>query len=85
VQLPVDKEHNEQVVGVPEPFKVLSALGLSGGPRHSTKTDPHDPASDGWTSLNTEQEEVLHSLAGIVCGLDGKVDNVDNVCEGVDE
>lgn len=81
--MPVDEENNEEVVGVPEPFKVLSSLALSSGPGHSAQRNPHNPTGDSGTRLNTQEEKGLHSSAGVVSGLNSEIDNIDYVGKGV--
>ena len=46
VELPVDEEHDEEVVGVPEPLKVGAATLLDGKPNHDTERSSHDPAGN---------------------------------------
>lgn len=85
VQLPVDKEDDEEVVGVPEPFKVCTTLGLSGCPSHGTETSPHNPTSDGRTSLNTSKEESLDPFTWSVGRLDSQVGDIDYMSKSVDQ
>jgi hypothetical protein len=85
MQLPVDEEDNEEMVGVPESLKVLSSLFLSGSPSHSTESNPHDPTSDSGSGLNAEQEEVLDAVGCVVGRHDGEPDDVDDMSQGMYE
>ena len=86
MELPVDEEHNEEVVGVPEPLKVRTAAFLHCEPHHDTQSDDHDPSSRTRTGDKIGSEEGDDALArcrriGIEHGQLGKVDHV---CGGVE-
>jgi hypothetical protein len=85
VELPVDEEDDEQVVGVPELFKVLSSLVLTSVPSHRSKRHPHKPTSDGWTRLNTNEQEVNHSLPSGSRRVNGNPYDIDDMGECVDK
>ena len=49
MELPVDEEYEEKVMGIPESFKVCSADFLSGKEYDETETSSHDPTSNART------------------------------------
>ena len=57
MQLPVDEEHDEQVVRVPEALKVGATALLHGVPDHDTERGGHDPASDAGSGREVRSEE----------------------------
>ena len=62
VELPVDEEHDEEVVRVPEPLEVCTAALLNGEPDHDTEGGGHDPAGRAGASDEVggdEREQLL--------------------------
>jgi hypothetical protein len=45
MELPADEKNDEEVVGIPEVFKVGTPLLFAGEVDHNGKDDGHDPAS----------------------------------------
>ena len=87
MQLPVDKEHNEEVVRVPEPLKVCTATLLNSKPDHDTESSSHDPAGETRTSNEVRSEEGHDLRAGTHCvGVcQSELGEIDHVCGDVDK
>lgn len=64
MELPVDEEHNEKVVRIPEAFKVCTAALLHRVPDHNTQCKVHDPARRTGPSREVRREERDDALAG---------------------
>ena len=86
MELPVDEEDNEQVVGVPEPLKVGATTLLNGEPDHDTQCSSHDPASCTRTSDEVGCDKGDNLLAGgLRVGVNhGELGEVDHVGDNVD-
>lgn len=84
MKLPVDEEYDEKVMCVPKPLKISLSLLLTSVPGHRPKSCPHDPPSDGRACLNTDKQEIDHSLLGGGGRLDSKIDDINNVGKRVD-
>ena len=67
MQLPVDKEDDEQVVRVPEPLETGTATFLNSVPNHDTESSGHDPSSRTGTSSKVGENECNDFLAGGLC------------------
>jgi hypothetical protein len=81
VQLPVDEEHDEQVMRVPEHLEAGAAALLHGVPDHDAEDSGHDPAGDTRASgeiRSKERDNFLTDRLGV--GVDhrelGEVDHV---------
>jgi hypothetical protein len=57
MELPADEKDDEEMVGVPEAFKVGAPLLLPGEEDHDGKGSGHDPASDAGTGGKVSVEE----------------------------
>ena len=87
MELPVDEEHDEEVVRVPEPLEVGAATLLNREPDHDTEGSGHDPAGSTRSSDKVGSNEGDDLLAG---GLGVAVDHrelgeVDHVRDDVDD
>ena len=81
VELPVDEEDDEKVVGVPELLKVGTAALLHGVPDHDTECGSHDPTSDTRAGRKVgleERDEALAGRVGVRVGK-GELGEVDHV------
>lgn len=85
MQLPVDEEHNEQMVGVPEPLKVRAAALLHREPDHDRERGDHNPAGDTRASEEVRPEEVEDHPAGRLARRRGEPAEVDHVRGGVNQ
>ena len=87
MQLPVDEEHDEEVVRVPEPLEVRAAALLNREPHHNAQRGGHDPASGTWASDEVRGDERDDLLAGrLRVGVDhGELGEVDHVRDDVDD
>ena len=65
MKLPVDEEHDEKVVGVPEPLKVRTAALLNRKPNHNAEGRCHNPASCTRTCSEVGYKESNDALAGV--------------------
>ena len=84
MKLPIDEEHDEEVVRVPETFEVCPANFLPGEPDHDRQSDGHDPTCDARTSREIGQKESSDPCTGSVSSNNGQFVEVDHVCEDVD-
>ena len=87
MELPVDEEHDEEVVRVPEPLEVRTAALLNREPHHDTEGGGHDPASGTRASDEVGGDECENLLTG---RLRVRVDHrelgeVDHVGDDVDD
>lgn len=91
MQLPVDEENNEQMVGVPKSFKVCPPLLLHSVPDHEEQCKVHDPAGGTWACSKIRNHEDLETFKRgrsiwIDNGEFGKVEHVgDDVDDGADD
>jgi len=86
MELPVDEEHDEEVVGVPEPLKVSAPSLLHGEPHHDTECCGHDPSRQTWAGDEVCSHKGPDPLAG---GGEGRVEGselieVDHMGKDVD-
>jgi hypothetical protein len=87
VELPADKEHDEQVVGVPKLFE--STIGRSSTllyrePDHDAKSDRHDPSGHAGSSGKIENEEFDRRVGrGTLGEYNSEDDKVVHVCYDV--
>lgn len=86
MELPVDEEDDEEVVGVPEPLKVGPAAFLERKPDHHAERDGHDPARRTGTGeeVCTEEDGDPGEGGGRDGVLHGEARKVDHVREDVD-
>lgn len=87
VELPVDEEHDEQVMSVPEPFKAGTAAFLHRVPHHDAQCGGHDPPSDTGASREVGSQESDNALASVlrISVSHSKLGKVDHVCGDVNE
>jgi hypothetical protein len=91
MELPTDEKDDEEVVGVPETFKVGTPLLLAGEEDHDGKGSGHDPASDAGPGGKVGIEESDKLCTTCLCTRVGfrelgKVDHVgENVHDGADD
>lgn len=86
VELPVDEEDDEEMVGVPELFKVGTASLLHSVPDHDAQSGGHNPASKEGTTDKVGQDELFNHLAGRGTGnCEDQAREVDNVGQDVDK
>ena len=84
MELPGDKEEDEQMMTVPKALEILAALLLGGEEDHDEEDEGHDPASCAWTCGKVRFEEVAKSFACGCALVDvGEPGKVDHVCENV--
>lgn len=57
MELPIDEEYDEKVVGIPESFKSCSTDFFSGIVYHGTQTSGHDPTCNTGTGGKVCGEE----------------------------
>jgi hypothetical protein len=57
MELPADEKDDEEMVGVPEAFKVGAPLLLAGEEDHDSKDNGHDPTSEAGTGGKVGVEE----------------------------
>ena len=87
MELPVDEEHDEEVVRVPEPLEVCTAALLNREPHHYAQRGGHDPASSSGPGDEVRGDEGEDLLArGLCIGVDhGKLGEVDHVGDDVND
>ena len=86
MQLPVDEEDDEEVVGVPEPLEVGTAALLNREPNHDTEGGGYNPASRTRASDEVGRNERKHLLASRlrIRVNHGELSEVDHVRHDVD-
>ena len=67
VELPVDEEDDEEMMGVPELFEICATFFLNGVPDHDTEGKVHDPTSETWTGCEIGDDESEDTLTGCLC------------------
>ena len=67
MELPIDEEYDEKVMGIPESFVIGCANLLSAKEYHDSKTSGHDPTSDTGTRGEIDAKERHEALTGC-CG-----------------
>lgn len=72
MKLPVDEEHDEKMVGVPELFKVGTTALFHRVPDHNSERSGHDPPGDEGAGNEVGDNELFHPRAG------GHVGNLQN-------
>jgi hypothetical protein len=85
MQLPTCEKDDEQMVGIPKPFKVGAASLFDSKPNHDGQSGGHDPASDTGTSREIsceKRDNTLTSVFSISIGHSETVE-VDHVREDV--
>ena len=85
MKLPIDEENDEQMVGVPEAFKLGSTPLLDRKPDHNTETEPHDPSGDTGARCKVGQQKDNESFLGGTRRGNGEVCKIDHVGEGVND
>ena len=85
MKLPVDEENDEQMVGVPEAFKVGFTPLLHRKPDNNSQAEPHDPSGDTRTRRKVGQQEDNEPLLGCICRRNGEVCKVDHVGNGMND
>lgn len=85
MELPTDKEHDEQVVRIPEPFKVGATPLLESEIHHDEESCCHYPTSRTWAGEEVGCKERDDALAsGLSVWIDhGKLGKIDHVCTDV--
>ena len=85
MKLPVDKEHNEQMMRIPKPFKVSATSFLHRVPHHDRERDGHDPPGRAGARGEVGAEEGEDEVLRVVwVENEPKTREVDHVCEDVD-
>ena len=85
MELPVDEEDNEQMVGVPEALEMSPTPLLHRKPDHDSEREPHDPSRDTRTSRKVGQQKDDEPLLGRFSRLDGEVCEVEHVRDSVND
>lgn len=85
MELPVDEENDEEVVGVPEALKVSPTPFLHREPDHNPQGEPHDPSGDSRASCEVGQQKDDEPVLGGTFGDDGEFCKVKHVSDGVND
>lgn len=85
MQLPIDEEHDKQMMRVPKPLEMRPLPLLERKEDHHTQSDPHDPAGGARAGRKVGEEESDYFFAGggVLEGED-ELGKVDHVGDGVD-
>jgi hypothetical protein len=87
VKLPACKENDEQMVRIPEPFKVRTTSFFQGEKDHDKETGRHDPARNARTRGEIGDQKIGKACAESLCiGVKhGKAPEVDHMCKDMDD
>ena len=85
VELPVDEEDDEQMVGVPKAFKVGLAPLFHRVPDDKNQTDEHYPAGDSRSSCEVHEQEVNERSSDRGGIRHGNFHEVEHVSSDVDD
>jgi len=83
MELPVDEEDDEQVMGIPEPLKVNPALLLACKVSHNSKYDCHYPSCSTRAGGKIYRKEIDEVLAWTIAHRRSQLVEVHHMCDNV--
>lgn len=84
MELPVDEEDDEQVMGIPEPLKVNLALLLACKVSHDSEYDCHNPSCGTRAGGKVHRKEIDEMLAWTIAHRGSQLVEVHHMSDNVD-